>query len=819
MKSALNYRALSLAPALLAGYLISPVAAVASQTDDKLDTVIVTGSRGSEARTVTTSPSPIDVIDSSQLERTGETNLKTALQKALPSYQVRSVRSNSNDSVHRPAKLRGLGAADVLVLVNGKRRHTSSSVHLGGLESNGATSVDLELIPVSAIHHVEVLRDGAAAQYGSDAVAGVINIILKETDHGGSASAYWGEYFEGDGENLKLAANKGFALPNDGFINLAIDGRSEQTAVKSLDATGAFYHPVNGQPDPRETTVSRKVSKNGKPKVKGFNGSYNLELPINDDVSLYSFSTYTERDSRVGQNFRRPNSTNIIEAIYPDGTAPFVTFEETDWQVAGGVKGLAAGWDWDLSTTYGRNEIDHGSRESLNASLGPSSPTSFWTYTSESEQWTTNLDFSRAFDVGLSKPLQFSWGAEYREDAFKTISGDPLSYAAGTYQYPAGSPLAGQFGLIGAQGAITLLPEDEADVERSNYAGYVDIGFYPTEKLYVGLAGRYEEYDDAAGDTTSGKLSLRYEFTPAFALRGTINNGFRAPSLSQTSFARSQTAYTSINGQAVHALTKTAAVDSELARALGATDLKPEKSTNISVGFTWKPVQAANVTLDVYQVKIKDRISGSTYFSGTAVDNLLDQLGYQPGYRVQYFTNAADTTTTGLDLVADYRSDFGRYGQVKWSLGYNYNKTEIDKLASTPGALAAIGVDQALVDHVSQGYLTDSYPRSKLILGSDWRIGDFTAALTLTRHDKVTERDSGGPQFDQTYGAKWITDVEFGYDLSDNLNLVLGASNLFDVKPDEHKYPNGNTNGFPPYANAPFDDNGAYWYTRIAYNF
>ncbi|MDE4537531.1 TonB-dependent receptor [Pseudomonas sp. ITEM 17296] len=805
---------LTLAPAVFAGYLLTPLA-MAAEDDAALDTVIVTGSRGSEVRTVTSSPAPIDVIDSKQLEQTGESSLRGALQKTLPSFSQRPSGS-SNDSIARPYSLRGLNGSNVLVLVNGKRRHNSAVINLDSTAAYGTNPVDLDMIPISAIDHVEVLRDGASAQYGSDAIAGVINIILKQRDNGGSASTQYGQYYEdGDGGNLRQTLNQGLALgDNGGFINYALDAKSVQTATRSRAATGNLYFAG----DPRNDTADREVQKNGLPKIKAINLSYNAELPVSDALTLYSFSTFSKRDARGGQNYRRPNSTNIIPEIYPDGTAPFYTLEETDYQAAAGGKGEFAEWHWDLSSTFGRDKGQAGADETLNASLGPTSPTRFDTYTNTFDQWTNNLDLTRAFEVGLAKPLQVSWGLEHRHERYKTESDDPLSYINGGYFYPSG-PLAGQPAAVGAQGAITLTPEDEGQLSRNSYASYLDLGLNPTEKLWLGVAARFEKYDDSSGNTRSGKFSARYDFTPTFALRGTLSNGFRAPSLSQSVYAQTANQYTTVDGVAQFVEAKTVRVDSPLAKALGAEDLSPEKSRNISLGLTWQPLPQASVTLDAYQIEIRDRIALTGFLYGNGVDQQLVANGYKPGYRVKYFTNAADTTTRGVDLVADYRVDYGRFGRVKYGLGVNYNKTIIDDIKQTPASLRAAGNNLELFDRVAQGYLTVANPKTKLMLSANWQIERFTINAGLTRYDKVIARDAN-PDYDVTYGAKWLTDLEVAYALTDHFDVAVGANNLFDVRADNNGYPAGDTNGFPKFgAISPFDPYGGFWYTRIAYNF
>jgi iron complex outermembrane receptor protein len=814
MKAHPMFATLRLTPLLWAGLALQPALGA---SDETLDRVIVTGSRGSEARTVTSSPAPIDVISAQQLEKTGDSSLRAALQKTLPSFTQRPS-GTSNDSVVRPYSLRGLNGSNVLVLVNGKRRHNSAVINLDATAAYGTNPVDLDMIPVSAIDHIEVLRDGASAQYGSDAIAGVINIILKQQDNGGSVSTSYGEYSKGDGGIIRQTLNQGLQLPNEGFFNLSLDAKSQQTAVRARDATGSLYFPQSdGSPDPREAGASKDVQRNGLPKIKAWSLAYNAELPL-EDVTLYSFSTLSKRRARGGQNFRRPNSSNIIEEIYPDGTAPFYTLDETDYQVAAGLKGVLAQWDWDISSTFGRDKGQAGADETLNASLGPSSPTRFDTYTNYFDQWTNNLDITRAFDLGLAKPVQISAGLEHRHERYKTESDDPLAFINGGYLYPSG-PLQGQPAAVGAQGAITLTPEDAGQASRNSYASYVDVGFNPLEKLYVGVAGRFEHYDDSAGNTTSGKLSLRYDLTPEFALRSTLSNGFRAPSLSQSVYAQTANQYTTVNGVAQFVEAKSVRVDSPLAQALGAEQLSPEKSRNISVGFAYKPVPAANITLDAYQIEIKDRIAQTGFLFGNGVDQILQSNGFRPGYRLKYFTNAADTTTRGVDLVSDYRVDYGAWGQAKYGVAFNYNKTVIDSIKSTPAALTAVGSNLVLFDRVAQGYLTDANPKTKLILSANWQLADLAITAALTRYDKVTSRDVN-PDYDVTYGAKWLTDVELAYDLSEGLNLAVGANNLFNVRADNNAYPNGDVNGFPRFGSiSPFDPYGAFWYTRVSYNF
>ncbi|MBO9687612.1 MAG: TonB-dependent receptor [Mitsuaria chitosanitabida] len=799
----------------------SPAAASDDAPTRVLDVVLTTGTRGAP-RTVADSPAPIDVIGGEQLQKLGgNTALRDALSQLLPSFLTTTQSSLSADSIARPAGLRGLSGAHVLVLVNGKRRHNSSIISLApNNQSNGSNPVDIDLIPVSAIDHIEVLRDGAAAQYGSDAIAGVLNIILKRGDQGGGSTTTLGTRHHDDngghdnGTTVQEAFDIGFALPGQGFLRVALDGKLQEAAVRNTDATGNFYFPVNGQPDPREATVNKKVYAGGLPEIKALNLSYNAERSFDDTISGYSFGTVSVRKGRVGQNFRRPNSLNIIPSLYPDGTAPVYTLDERDFQFTAGVLIERGGWNWDLSSSYGLNHVDNGSDHTLNASLGPTSPTRFDTFSSRFTQWTNNLDATRAFDVGLAKPLQASWGLEHRQETYRTRSGDPLSYAFGGYVFPSG-PLAGSLATTGAQGAITVTPADEADLRRNSVAAYVDFGLTPVKALFIGLAARAEHYDDGSGNTASGKLSARYELSSALALRATVSNGFRAPALPQSGFAQTSNQYNIVNGVSQFVQSKSVQVNSAIGQALGARTLKPEKSTNVSAGLTWSPSRELNVTLDAYRIDLKDRIAQTGFLAGAAVNQLLIASGFQSGQSIKYFANAIDTRTSGLDLVGDYTQDLRSRGTLRWTLGFNFNKTRITRIADNPSQLAGLGL--TLFDRAAQGAITDSTPRSKLILGAAWRVADWDLTLRTTRYDK-NRLLNVTPQFDQAYAARWVTDLDVGYRLNARTMVAVGANNLFNIYPSKNTVPD--TNGFPPYSSiSPFGIYGAYYYARVGVTF
>ncbi|MDX9663697.1 TonB-dependent receptor [Pseudomonas sp. P5_152] len=789
--------------------------------DKPLETVVVTGNRArGNQRTITDSPAPIDVIKADDLQRQSSAGLTAALNSLLPSFNLPAIPGGGSSSLVRPAGLRGLNADQTLVLVNGKRRHTTALVNISSYMNNGSQPADLDLIPVSAVDHIEVLRDGAAAQYGSDAIAGVINIILKTNDHGGNATTTGGHNYGSGGGVVTQSLNLGSLLPNDGFFNFALDVRTQDDADRADSAKGAFYHPLpDGSPDPREETVNRHISSSyGEPRYKLLNASYNAELPLSSTTSLYSFSTVSVRKSEGGASFIRPNSLSANASLYPDGTLPVREIEENDFQSAIGARGELAAWDWDLSTTLGRNKAWLSSRNDLNPSFGNASASHFDQGSQTADQWTSNLDFTRPFEIGLAKPMDLSFGFEHRYERFSIGDGDYDSYANGGYIIAEG-PYQGIAPPAGSTATSGYSPDEATSGSRNNYASYLDLGFYPSEKWYVGVAGRFEHYTDDAGNSTSGKLSTRYELTPAFSLRATVSNGFRAPSIAQSIYASSWTR-TLVTGPGTSTSydVKVLPVDSAAAKALGAEALKPEKSTNYSVGFTYEPLNNLRLTTDAYLIKIRDRIVEASVLAGPEVSDILAANGLQSDIAAQYYTNAIDTSTHGVDVVLDYLQDYAAFGSVKWSAGLNWNKTKVDNVNDAPAALAALGSNYTLFDYEAQSDLTKGSPTNKYILNANWLIGDFNVNLRGTRYGEYFQASAGGRAYDRTWSPTWITDLDVGYSITRQLKVAIGANNLFDKYPDKIGPVTGQgLNGYGLYS--PYGLTGGYYYSRLSFDF
>lgn len=770
-----------------------------------LGTVIVTGNRGSEKRTVTSSPVPIDVISAKQLQETGKPGLMEALSASVPSLTLPEKTGWDASGMARAPNLRGLNAAQVLVLVNGKRRHTSATLNISGINA-GAAPADLDLIPISAIDHVEVLRDGAAAQYGSDAIAGVINVILK-ADTSGTAVTTAGQGYDGKKQTVQQNLNKGFEIGRDGIIQLALDARSQNDDNKAS---------ANGYSQAEALDRAGKVTYGGygTPKINLLTLAYNAELPLQDDLTLYSFSTWSYRKAEQGQNFRLPTIVNTITTGpngRPSGYTPTWYIEEYDYQAAFGAKGLAGEWDWDLSSTYGRNEAEQGTWNNQNPSLGEATPNHFESGTWVSSQLTSNLDLRRSFEVGLTKPLDFSWGLEQRRDTYQVQAGDWASWADGGYCKAPGNCAAS-----GAQVTNGISPAEAASASRNSYAGYLDVGFNPLPQWYWGAALRYEHYDRNIGATRSGKLTTRYELTPELAVRATVSNGFRAPSLANNLFSARSTTYGVVDGVYQSINYGVLPVDSAAAKALGAEPLKPEKSTNYSVGLAWQPGERLAFTADAYLINVRDRITLTGTLLGPEVTQALLANGIDSTSGGQYFTNGADTRTKGLDLVGSYDQDLGGAGTVKWTAAFNWNDTEILDYKQSVNIL---GTPYELMNRQARNLLTEVQPHTKLILGGNWRLDRYRVNLGLTRYGSWREVNAANDRsLDREYKARWITDLDAGYQLTKDLELAIGARNLFDIYP-ERQAPSSKTmvKGYGVYS--PYGFTGGYYFGRVTYTF
>ena len=751
------------------------------------DVVVVTGARG-EARSLLKSLSPIDVVDAKELAKTGKQNLRDALATLYPSYSNTPGFKGQTGIAVATATLRGLDANSVLVLVNGKRRHKTPLI------VNGQSPTDLDLIPMSAVDHIEVLRDGAAAQYGSDAISGVINIILKSNAGGGSASTLYGQYgntvgdFDGKGKTNNLLLNQGFELGSDGgFLSLSAsaDAHRATNAQGPIPTTTKLYFGTDG----RETSLSRYRMILGKPAGETYNLGYNAELPVGPNVTLYSYATAAKRRSQGWGYFRPANSPQNYVDVYPDGFIPKFQTREEDAQAVFGARGTdVLGWDWSLNTSYGRDRADIYTLESLNGSLGPTyqDQHDFHDGALEASEWVTNLDLTRRVQTTwFEKPLTVSAGYEHRQDRFRQRAGEWASYANGGYVFPSG-PLAGQRPNSGASGMAGFSPDVAGSYARTNDALYVDFSQAFTPRWSGAAAARAERYDDF-GSVRTGKLSTRYEFSDAVALRATLSNGFAAPTLQQQYYTTKVGGYTTdpLTGVLRQSFALSAPAGSAVARALGAQDLQPQRSVNHSVGLVFKPAPSTNITVDAYQIAIRNRIISTPTLQGTTVNNILNAAGLaaEAITSVTYFTNAASTRTRGIDLVIDHRTTLpAGWGKIDWIFTSNQNATSVRRLSGVPAVLANSGIAYT---RATSSALTENNPKNISSLNAAWKIGRFELALKETRYGKVKNASAIAAARDEVVDAAWITNLNAAYALTPRARISVGADNLFDKRPNE----------------------------------
>lgn len=826
--------------------------------DTAATTVIVTGTRQT-SRTVTDSLSPIDVVSQADLEKSGAVSVRDMLASVAPSANVSNA-GNGNAFALKTFSLRGLGSDQVLVLVNGKRRHDSSVVFAStGAPQSGQSPPDLDLIPASAIDHIEVLRDGAAVQYGSDALAGVVNIILKN-GLDGDVSVGGGARYAQDGLRGDALADYGFDLGNGARLHLFAD-LSDQ-GLTNRGGPVVSVSPSNDTNVPADSLlIGQHLAHQGQPQTTRYTGGYNLTLPIADGaVTLYSDGTYAQRDTNGFLTYRLPNQTTNDPALYPLGHSPRIDLQDEDYQFVIGGKGEISGVHWDLSTSYGSNHIDYREYTAYNqylgrgvyispsaiqypgVGLGAAGPQTFFTDATTSTEWVSNLDLTRDFSTGLFKePLFVSVGAEYRRNNYQLDPGDPSSYAG-----PNGNTV-----YVGNDGAGGVPPSLTGSWGRHNTSLYGEIDQTVLTGLDLSGAVRYEDYSDF-GQTTNEKGSFRYEPIKGYAIRGTVSTGFRAPSLQQEHYSSFGTlgssfylaaygnsalpgcavglptspysdAYTCYNQAAANGLFTSAlfAPSTAVAKALGAAPLKPEQSTDYSVGFVFDAIRDLTASLDLYEIKIKDRILMSGYLTYAPALDILNSFGYPTVKSVNYFGNFADTTTSGVDLVINYVTRLDQLGTVKWGIAGNINRTTFDAFLNPPNYNPAYAGGANLIDRASQGSFTNGSPSNKLVLTAEWDIQKFAIFLRGTRYGKViAESDTPATSPDQVINPTWIADISVGYNISDHITVTVGADNVFDTYPPVTLPAALQANGASYYnASAPWGISGGYYYGKIAYMF
>ncbi|MBI5770099.1 MAG: TonB-dependent receptor [Verrucomicrobia bacterium] len=845
----------------------------------KMEAVVTAGTRFNP-RTVTESIVPIDVLTNVDLNLGGYTEPAQMLQSLVPSFNFpRATIGDGTDHI-RPATLRGLAPDQTLLLVNGKRRHTSALVNVNGFVGRGSVSIDLNAIPGSAIGRVEVLRDGASAQYGSDAIAGVLNVVLDRTMGYGFSGTY-GFTKEGDGIVREAAAYYGAPLAKDGFIFTSVFTRNRGGTNRSQPDTRQQYFgrnattgalttasgnlgsgigasASNGTLDAREAGFARKNHWQGDSMTQDNGLFVNAELPLDGGIVGYAFGGYTKRDGKSAGFFRRAADDRTVRAIYPNGFLPKINSDITDKSIGAGLKGKAGGWNWDASTLWGGNEFEFTITDTANVTLGAASPTRFYAGLLKFGEWVNNLDLTNSFNVGWRAPLKVALGAEYRKDNYQIKAGEPDSYRDGGVRILDG-PNTGNLGAPGAQVFPGFRPSDATDKNRDNVALYLDVENDLAENFTGSLAARFEDYSDF-GSKATVKGSGRLAFSKEAALRGSVSTGFRSPHLAQQWF--SSTATNFIGG--VPFDNKTFPVTDPVAKLMGATRLKPETSTNYSIGTTYA-AKGFSAALDFYQVEIKDRIVLSSTFidSGTTlIKDFLARNGQPQAVGGRFFTNAVDTRTQGVDLDLHYAIKTDSLGKVTLNLGANRNVTKVTRAADTPAALKALTL-VPLFDVTEKVRMEKGQPRDAINFAINWeptkklatnlrfvRYGEVTGAATTNSGWSQAQINAVTPGFKvafepavpsinaaglpvatanqqvlQTFDAKWVTDLDVTYKVTKGISVSVGANNLFNTYPTKNVASTtafgGNDNvGIFPYSGiSPFGFNGAFYYSKVSLRF
>ncbi|MFT4075536.1 MAG: TonB-dependent receptor [Asticcacaulis sp.] len=754
--------------------------------------IVVTGQRASR-RTRLDTLAPVDIVTSQSLAAQGNSELAQGLSRVAPSLNFpRPSATDGTDNI-RPAQLRGLSPDETLVLVNGKRWHSSALVNINGSAGRGSAAVDLNSIPEAALDRAEVLRDGASAQYGSDAIAGVVNLRLRQADHGGGVTVSYGQYdtdikaanserYAHDGATSDISGWAGFKLGSDGFLTVSADLKHrDPTSRGDIDST---------------VTPATVTSRYGDPEQDIASVFLNAGKPLNDIWSWYGNAGYTSNDSESAAFFRHAG----VSAQYPNGFLPIINAKSKDYAATFGVKGAIGQWASDFSLTYGSNTLDYYTLNSVNTSL-TDSQTSFYDGQLKYGQTAFNADFSRPFEVGLSSPLTLAFGLEGRHETYQIKAGDEASYTGS-----------------GAQGFSGFSPTNVVDESRDNIGLYIDAAGNFTEKLSYDAALRYENYSDF-GSNTSGKLALRYDFTPSFALRGTLNNGFRAPSLQQEYFTSIASVVT--DGQVIE--TGTFPATSAVAQTLGAKALEPETSTSESLGAVWHKGRF-ELTVDGYNIRIGNRIVLSENISNSATSgyysaDLAALLASQNVSSARFFLNGVTTTTTGVDIVANYRIPTETYGNFNLSFAWNNNNTVINNYPST-NVLSSLSPAPPLFARIRQYILTNSSPENKGTFAVDWTRSQLSVTARATYYGDVIDAASVAANDIHT-GDKTLFDLSGSYRFSTGTTLMLGADNLFDVYPDKTPARLNTTSGNGVGALAftrfsPFGFNGRYLYAKVS---
>lgn len=814
---------------------------------------------------------PVELVLGERLRSTGQLETGRALQMQAPSFNFSSSTISDGTDALRPATLRGLGPDQTLVLVNGKRRHNSALLHVNTSVGRGTAGTDMNAIPIAAIERIEVLRDGAAAQYGSDAIAGVINIVLKDSP-GFTMDTAWGQTYAGDGDSFMHSMHGGWASGNGRFLNLTFESRNRDRTNRAgwsastqyplvdcpLDAPYAIGvgggNPGAGAPDrcfdPREYSFYRKNFRIGDADSEQYSVYYNAGIPVGRRASFYSFGGWTNRDNQSTGFYRRANVSNTVLEFYPDGFLPEINTEVSDVSFVGGIDFTSVtGWNMDLSMSHGRNSFDFLITNSNNATYGIASPRQADSGGPRFDQTAFNLDVSREFE-GDGRTTNLAFGTEFRRDRYGIRAGEPFSYR----NCKDDPNVPDKSACVAAPAGIQVFPGFQMDVDesRTNVGLYGDVEFALKSGLKVGMAGRFERYSDFGGSLT-WKLSLRYDFNPVFAVRGSVNTGFRAPSLHQLHFTNVSTQFvTNAAGETVAQERGTYPNSSSVAKALGIPDLKQERSLNFSGGAVARISPTTSLTIDAFRVSVQDRIVISGSFTASKLSRIPEAIAGLDAVNAtaaQFFTNAAETVTSGMELAFNSLHAWRNGSVLDFGVSGMIVNTELVGGVNAPTLLA--GLEDTIFGGQDRSILTEWQPNTRVQGTADYRFGRLRAggavryfgSYWVQEGGSLGERPCGASGFSespiggsrQQFCGKVVTDVHVGFKVFKHTELTVGAQNLLNTVPDQNhvgQTRNGRLEdssgrviiespGIFLFSrrSAPFGFNGGFYYARLSLRF
>jgi iron complex outermembrane recepter protein len=785
------------------------------------ETIVVVGSR--TPPTNLESPVPIDVVTSEEIGRSGRTETGRILHTLAPSF-ISTPQTVADGSDHvDPAALRGLGPDQVLILVNGKRRHRSALMHVNGTFGRGTVGADLNAIATGSIKRIEILRDGAASQYGSDAIAGVINIVTKDVTDLLEVSSQTGITGSGDGAQLKASANYGFKIGDKGFINVTGEFLQREATSRSGTYTGSIFTD-SGMTDEQtldDANLTREDfdMKIGESRAIAGTGAYNLEVPFSNNATFYSFGDISHRRGKSAGFYRFPRQTSqTVPEFYPFGFLPEIQPVINDTAITAGLRRKGA-WNVDASLTHGRSSFQFNIENTVNASLGTSSPTTFDAGTLSADETVADLDLLRKIETKVVHSLSLVFGSELRIENYQIQAGDEASYSLGGETF--GTPP--QPKLPGAQVFPGFQPSNEVDRTRESVGIYAGAESEITKRFLLDIGGRYESYSDF-GQSLIGKVATRVKLPGGLLVRGAASTGFRAPSLQQLWFSNVSTLFLDVGGTLTPTQVLTSNNQSPVTKAFGIPLLKEERSFHASGGVTFHPNENLSLSADGYFIRLKDRIVLTSQFTN-ANDTVADILAPFPGVsQAQFFANAIDTDTSGVDVVGDYSVEAGD-GTLTLTAGANYTRTKVKNI-NIPGSLRArftgnlAQLETFYFGRLARNRIEDSVPHVKGTAGARYSIKGIQAVARANYYGKVQFK-ADNPMNDESFAAKVLFDVDLGYQFTKNIFFAIGADNLLNTFPDKQKKEANISSGRFIYSRnvSQFGQNGGFYYAKLQLTF